>query len=349
MRDSLGKIRIPPQRRRAIEIPSANMADSLGLLFDVTPLKTNQDSGVYRVSDWHTKRCIYSISHSDAFTIRRSKTQSQNGEPLVFVHRYLRGGLRGRSGDTNIDRKPGAIYILDQACDVECVQDSSLMQCLFLPKVAIGYDVDTHPKLIKIPAHHGLGRTLDGLFDQTFHGLLSENSVDETLIDRFCACLDMAINEDHPSGDVRRHARDAVADQICSYVEQNLDQWNLSVDTILKNFGVSRASLYRMFENQGGVRQYINNRRLLRAVMDISARPIKRGKISEAAERWGFSSSASFNRAVRREFGVPPGDLVNVPVLDRQTKVVGQDLHRFRNRSDCSVDDLRNQLMRLRA
>lgn len=349
MRDSLGKIQIPPQRRRVIEIPSANMGDSLGLLFDVNPLKTDHDSGVYRISDWHTERCIYSISHSDAFTIRRNKIQSQNGEPLVFVHRYLRGGLRGRSGDTNIDRKPGAIYILDQACKVECVQDSSLIQCLFLPKVAIGYDVDTHPKLIKIPVHHGLGRTLDGLFDQTFRGLLSDNSVEETLIDRLCACLNMAINENSPRGDVRRHARDAVADQIRSYVEQNLDQWNLSVETILENFGASRASLYRMFENQGGVRQYINHRRLLRAVMDISARPIKRGKIAEAAERWGFSSSASFNRAVRREFGVPPGDLVNVPLLDWQTKVTGHDLRGFRNRSDRSVDNLRTQLMRLRA
>jgi len=344
-----GLIQIPKQRCRAIEIPSAMMRDSLGLLFDVDPLKTPNDSGVYRISDWHTERCIFSISDGDSFTIRRTKAQAYNGEPLVFVHRYLRGGLQGRSGDTNIDRAPGAIYILDQARKVECLQDRSLMQCIFLPKETIGYDVDKHPLLIKIPAQGGIGRTLDGLFDRAFTGLLEDNSIEETTIDRLVACLSLAINQDSPSGDVRREARDAIADQMQVYIEQNLDRWDLSVTTLLRDFGASRASLYRMFEDHGGVRQYISHRRLLRAVMDMSARPLRRGQIAQAAERWGFSSSASFNRAVRREFGVPPGDLVNIPDAERQNISVSKDLDWFRNRSDMSVDDLLNRQLRLRA
>ncbi|MEM7640072.1 MAG: AraC family transcriptional regulator [Pseudomonadota bacterium] len=349
MRDDRNRFQFSAHRRRAIEIPSANMRDSLGLLFDVDPLKTRQAKGLYRVSDWHHDRCIFSISDGDLFTIRRTKAQSRNGEPLVFVHRYLRGGLRGRSGDLNIDRHPGAIYVLDQACDVECVQDASLMQCLFLPKSAIGYDVDTHPTLIKIPTQAGLGRTLDGLFDQAFSGLLTDNSIEDTLIDRLAACLRVAIQTDAPTGDVRRHARDAIADQIRVYVEQRLEDWDLSVASVLRDFGASRASLYRMFDAYGGVRQYISHRRLLRAVMDISSRPVKRGRIANAAERWGYSSGANFNRAVRQEFGVPPGDLVNIPDFERENLALSKGLFRFRNRSVQSVDHLLEQYVRLHA
>ena len=111
----------------------------------------------------------------------------------------------------------------------------------------------------------------------------------------------------------RRAARYGQFLAIQSYIEQNLSRMDLCAETLLPKFGVSRATLYRLFEEEGGVRNYIVDRRLFRAILDISTGPQHRGKIQQAAKRWGFSSAANFNRSVRHTFGGAPGALLRSP------------------------------------
>ena len=108
----------------------------------------------------------------------------------------------------------------------------------------------------------------------------------------------------------------AIANTIRRFIEQNLDSPELDVDLILKQFGVSRASLYRIFESANGVRQYISNRRLHRAVVELSEAPMERGRVGSIAEKWNFSSAGNFNRAVRREFDITPGNLFDLDDLE---------------------------------
>jgi AraC-like DNA-binding protein len=96
---------------------------------------------------------------------------------------------------------------------------------------------------------------------------------------------------------------------IKSYIENRLGDCDLSVASILNTFALTRRSLYRYFEPSGGVRAYIQSRRLARALTDLAAQPYSRGRVAAAARCWGFSSEAAFSRAVRREFGAPPGRL----------------------------------------
>jgi AraC-like DNA-binding protein len=338
--NSLTELQFSAGQRGMIEIPSQRIRDSLGLLFDITPLSTELNSGIHRSRNWYANQCIFTQLEADAFAVRRTKDQIQNGEHLVFVHRYLDGYLRGRIGDLNIDREPGFIYILDQASNVECVQRPAIMQTVIIPKSALGFDPDAHPPLIKFSVEHGLGRVINSLFDSVFDGLLNRNAVEFSDFNQLIACLRLGLGapEIDDVGDVRTLARQAIQRSIATYVEQKLDRWSLDVSTILKDFGVSRASLYRMFEDRGGVRQYISDRRLLRAVLDISKGPIHRGAISEAAERWGFSSAANFNRAIRREFGVTPGALIALPEDDPQCLMLRKDLRAFREVADESVE-----------
>jgi AraC-like DNA-binding protein len=64
-----------------------------------------------------------------------------------------------------------------------------------------------------------------------------------------------------------------------------------------------------MFEDKGGVRNYITERRALRAILDIANAPHRRGQISMAAADWGFSTMPNFNRAIKRLYGAPPSAL----------------------------------------
>ncbi|MEM6554649.1 MAG: helix-turn-helix transcriptional regulator [Pseudomonadota bacterium] len=305
---------VSSEMRRSLEIPSANIRDAVHVLYDLTPLNSELNTGVHQNRAWHAETCFFAQVESDPFAVRRRKSQAESAGHLVSVHRFVSGHFRGRIGDQNIDRDSGPVYLFDMASLSEGVQTQSVLQSIFIPKFLLGYDPDRHLPLIKFETALPMGALLAMLHKQMFEDLARDNSYSPEDYDQFIACLQLALGTAPPEGDVRRHARAAMRRMICSFVEGNLEDWDLSVQAILRRFGISRASLFRMFQSDGGVRQYISDRRLLRAVMDMTNGPIKRGDIASTAERWGFSSAPSFNRAVRQKFGVPPGGLLQIPV-----------------------------------
>ncbi|MEL6825391.1 MAG: AraC family transcriptional regulator [Pseudomonadota bacterium] len=316
--------------RITLEIPSANVRDAVHGLYDLTPLNSELNTGIHQNRAWHAATCFFSQVDNDPFAVRRRKSQAESGAHLVNVHRFVSGQYRGRIGDVNIDRDSGPVYLFDMASLSEGVQTRSVLQSMFIPKSVMGYDPDRHLPLIKFETELPMGALLSMLHKQMFEDLARDNSYSPEDYDQFIACLQLALGTAPPEGDVRRRARTAMKRMICSFVEGHLADWDLSVQTILSRFGVSRASLFRMFQSDGGVRQYISDRRLLRAVLDITSGPIKRGDIASAANRWGFSSAPSFNRAIRQKFGVPPRSLLHMPVqqtglLNKLQRTVGRN------------------------
>jgi AraC-like DNA-binding protein len=307
---------VAESHRRMIDVPSIYMPESTGALFEFTPLQSIRNTGRYLSRGWDVEHCLFTEFQTDPFMVRKSSRQAANGEPFVFLHRLVRGIIRGRSGDLNVDRDTGVVYLLDQACQTECVQGQSTMQTVHIPKVAIGYNPDVHDAMITFPAWHPMGQILNRLFDEMFESLKMGDAYDQEAYAQLIACLTLALNTECEHSDVRRRARDALQHQICRHIEQNLLDQDLSANTLLRDFGLSRASLYRMFNERGGVRQYINERRLLRAVIEISKQPRQRGIVTQVANKWGFSSGANFNRSVKRRFGVPPGELVDLSAYD---------------------------------
>lgn len=285
------------------------MRESTSPLYDMRPLKWEGHSGIYSSNAWYTDQILFTQTMNGAVAVERSKAQAEAGAHLIFVHRYFRGKVRGQFDDVNLDRDPGHIYVIDQAQRVECIQFPTIIQGMFIPKSMIGFDPDRHPTLSRFANHGPMGRVLFSEFSSVFTQLNHYQWVEQTTIDRFLACLMMAMRSDGGDEDIRRRAREALKDHIRAHIEQELLSGKVSVDYLLARFGVSRATLYRMFDSANGVRQYVSDRRLYRAVLEISEKPLRRGDLTSIAERWGFSSNVNFNRAVKRHFGVPPGAL----------------------------------------
>ena len=78
------------------------------------------------------------------------------------------------------------------------------------------------------------------------------------------------------------------------------------VDKLARTFGLSRASLYRLFEPVGGVASYIRTRRLARARQELTAPGLEDRRIGPIAYRAGFQSIPAFNRAFRAAYGQTP-------------------------------------------
>jgi AraC-like DNA-binding protein len=83
----------------------------------------------------------------------------------------------------------------------------------------------------------------------------------------------------------------------------------LGPEFLCHRLGVSRAKLYRLFEPLGGVSQYIQQRRLMRAYRMIVDPTHARERISAIATRCGFTNISVFNRAFRQAHGMSPTEL----------------------------------------
>lgn len=93
---------------------------------------------------------------------------------------------------------------------------------------------------------------------------------------------------------------------ISRFIEANLASRELGIEKIMSTFGLSRASLYRLFESVGGVATYIRTRRLVRARDELTAPGLLDRRIGPIAYRAGFRSIPAFNRAFRETYGENP-------------------------------------------
>ncbi|WP_163099763.1 helix-turn-helix transcriptional regulator, partial [Acinetobacter baumannii] len=88
--------------------------------------------------------------------------------------------------------------------------------------------------------------------------------------------------------------------------------------TLLDEFGITRSTLYRLFEPVGGVSTYITERRLHYAFRQIAGGVEPHQRISQLAFALGFSHPSAFTRAFKDFFGISPRD---VRALATQSKM----------------------------
>ena len=90
------------------------------------------------------------------------------------------------------------------------------------------------------------------------------------------------------------------------FLIRNLHDPALSVTTLTQAFHSSRAKVYRLFAEEGGVAAFIRQQRLDRCLADLRRAEKKPGAVQHVAARWGFLDPYHFSRLFKGAFGVPP-------------------------------------------
>ncbi len=292
------------------EYDAAGHVERCAPMLAYTPLQTARNSGTYRVSAWYTEDCIFSRNKTDAYALRHSREHIEETAHMVVLRRMFTGSLWGRIENSSTFFGPGSINVQDQELIYEGIQEPATFHNVFIVKSAIDYDPSTDLRPGQVNLNSVAGKCLLSVWDDLFEQLeMNDTYIDAELLDRYLACVKIALGAPAEREDIRMHARRALFTVICRYIEKNLGNFELSVSWLLREFGVSRATLFRMFENAGGVRNYIRQRRATRALLEVSRQPYQRGKISAAAEQWGFSSAPNFNRTIRDLYGMSPGSM----------------------------------------
>lgn len=99
----------------------------------------------------------------------------------------------------------------------------------------------------------------------------------------------------------------ATLHRLCQAAERRLDDPDLTPAKIATAEGISERYLQKLFEGTGSsFTNYLRERRLQRAWVDLSNPAEAHHSISEIAFRVGFNDSAHFSRTFRQRFGVSP-------------------------------------------
>jgi AraC-like DNA-binding protein len=116
---------------------------------------------------------------------------------------------------------------------------------------------------------------------------------------------------------LRLAMQQATVASIKQYVEAHLYSSELSAASICARAGWSRATMYRLFETEGGLVSYVQQQRLRRAFLELVGAGPRRRMLDIALESH-FASEATFSRAFRRTFGLSP----------REARMLGAPAHR---------------------
>ncbi|MBB4724248.1 helix-turn-helix domain-containing protein [Xanthomonas euvesicatoria] len=94
--------------------------------------------------------------------------------------------------------------------------------------------------------------------------------------------------------------------RLLSYVQANLHEPTLGHAALQAAFGLSRATVYRVFHELGGLQHYIRSCRLDAARQHLLQFPDR--TLTWLLYELGFQSERQFQRAFQAHFGMSPSD-----------------------------------------
>jgi AraC-like DNA-binding protein len=222
----------------------------------------------------------------------------------VLLHKT--GLFRAEAGGKVIENQNGQICVLDfaQPHASEVGHNDSIT--LSLPRDFL--DEVLPPRDVHGLALRGPQGALFGEFLRSLCRMLPDLTAQEAPFVA-AACRDLLAACISGSAEARERAQPQIdalgVGRARRLIDANLHRPDWGVDDLRLALGVSRATLYRMFQHLGGVVAYIRTRRLLRAHRLLAASS-GFGRVSDVARRCGFSSDGTFSRAFRDAYGYSP-------------------------------------------
>lgn len=235
------------------------------------------------------------------------------GLDQILVQVYGSGGFHGACGERDVTLRPGDIGFLDLAQPFRTAELASTSVTLAVPRerlVAVLQGEGLHGLVVQRTSVSArlIGCHLRAMAESIQSLTSSEASA---AVDAAVALIAGAWRRFKDGPAAPRHAAYATLRRmICDHIEIHLQDFDLDPGRLCKEFRLSRATLYRMFEIDGGIAAHIQERRLRRC-FDILSRPGDQGwreRIADLAFAYGFSSESHFSRAFRRRFGMTPGE-----------------------------------------
>jgi len=311
----MGQERLPVSLFSTGSLPSGEQfsawrAGNAALFEVLSPDENEPSSFPAEACTWHLGRLLIGQTRFAAQRYRRDP--GLPGSDLFLVRLHLEGGFTGMAGGRWVAAQAGDIDVLDLAQPLDLLGQASTVIVLGVPRPLMEAALPEAARLhgAVLPGSRALAVLLaDHL--RSVVARLPELTVAEAdgvaaaTLAMLRACLGPVAQQLITSGG-KSSGGDVQLAALKQFIEANLRSRELSPEEIRAQFGMSRASLYRMFQPSGGVRNYVRDRRLVGAFLTLADPAHQRRPIGEVAFEWGFASDAHFGREFRRAFGCTP-------------------------------------------
>lgn len=258
-----------------------------------------------RVTGWRFRHMLLFDRYLSGMAHAREERVQADGFDHIVLHHVLAGTLIGHARSGFEQAGPGDIVFLDTRRGHRTEAHG-----LHIITVSIARDM-IHAALGSLGALHGLVvRAPDtGMLSDFLQSLVRHAS---TLDDRHDGAFARALIELLPTAlggprdvavEARRqdHLRREAVEQL---VEREIHNPNLTGAVIAERVGVSRATLYRLYQRTGGIAQHVRRRRVdavRRALEGEDMVPL-----DDLARRYGLGDAGALTRAFRADRGVDP-------------------------------------------
>ena len=207
---------------------------------------------------------------------------------------------------------PGDLTLVDLSRPVRWAMSPARVVAVVFPRALLPLPSDEVARLtaVRIPGDQGpaalastLARQLVGPLDDAADGTRLGTAVLDLLTVALAA---RARRTGTVAPDSQRRV---LLQRVHAYIEQHLGDPGLAPETIAAAHHVSVRYLYKLFEAQGqGVAGQVRRRRLERCRRDLLDPGLHARPVSAIGARWGLPDPASFSRAFRDAYGVPPSE-----------------------------------------
>ena len=255
-----------------------------------------------------------SICTSSASVLRRSPALIALTRTDQFIVQFYRSGGFDMTIDgkrTTVPSGAVAFFDLSRPCDIdaEAVDNLSLNipPDALLPLVADPHSI--HGLVLQPDSEMNVALILHlEDFWLRLPDLTPEEAREEAL--SLAAMLAEAIGAHSARRSVTRaHLRKNQFGAICRWIDSNLGNPMLGAAAIIGKFHITRPTLYRMFEQRGGVMKYILERRLEKVFQDLVDPDLPRENIGALFNLRGLRDHTSAGRAFRAYFGITPREV----------------------------------------
>ena len=265
------------------------------------------------IAVWATGQIVLTEIKTSRISLVRSPQTIDRGQHDQFAITILNAGrISGLAGPIEVDVEPGDVFFLDLAQPATLQMSvhgrTTAGVTLWIPRARILSLISDELAL------HGLtvkGTSPTGLVVATcLRSLVAQ--ADRVNIQELDVLANGVINLATSAIAPMLNAHDFVDAPLASFVtirrfiDRNLTSPELGPAMIAKKFGLSRASLYRLFEPIGGISGYIRQQRLNRAFQELTATDLCNQRIGQVAYRFGFRNFSAFSRRFRSAYGVSP-------------------------------------------